>query len=107
MATAMSDVQKILVSLSAPEVVVEPGGTAQVVVTMTNQQDTPDRLSLEVEGVDVEWYAIPVAMVNLAPGAQASERILFKLARASENRAGTYPFLVRVQAMETGATGIA
>lgn len=101
------DVQKILVTLSEPEVVIEPGGVAQLVVTMTNQQEAPDRLSLEVEGVDVEWYAIPVPAVNVAPGAQASERILFKVARSSENRAGSYPFLVRVQAMETGEIGVA
>jgi hypothetical protein len=112
MASTVSDVQKmdvekIVVTLSALEVVIEPGGVAQLVVTMTNQQDAADRLSLEVEGVDVEWYAIPVAAVNVAPGAQASERILFKLARSSENRAGSYPFLVRVQAMETGEVGVA
>ncbi len=101
------DVQKIVVTLSEPEVVIEPGGVAQLVVTMINQQDTPDRLSLEVEGVDVEWYAIPVPAVNLAAGAQGSERIQFRMARNSENRAGSYPFLVRVQAMETGEIGVA
>ncbi|HZO89818.1 MAG TPA: hypothetical protein VFB38_15930 [Chthonomonadaceae bacterium] len=107
MSSTVPDVQKIVVSLSTPEVVIEPGSVAQLVVTMTNQQETPDRLSLEVEGVDVEWYAIPVPAVNVAPGTHASERILFKIARSSENRAGTYPFLVRVQAMETGEIGVA
>src|SRR5689334_9108472 len=91
------DVQKIQVSLSESDVVIEPGGVAQVVVTMTNGQEAPDRLSVEVEGIDVEWYAIPVPAVNVAAGAQASLRIPFRVARTSENRAGTYPFLVRVQ----------
>src|SRR6185436_13137445 len=102
-----ADMQRVAVTLSEYDVFIEPGSVAQLVVTMTNQQSTPDRLTLEVEGVDVEWYMIPVAAVNVAPGAQASERIVFKLARNSENRAGTYPFLVRVQAMETGEVGVA
>jgi hypothetical protein len=102
-----ADMQRVVVTLSEYDVFIEPGSVAQLVVTMTNQQSTPDRLTLEVEGVDVEWYMIPVAAVNVAPGAQASERIVFKIARNSENRAGTYPFLVRVQAMETGEVGVA
>lgn len=107
MSSTMSDLQKIVVSLSAAEVVVEPGNVAQLVVTVTNQQESSDRLSLDVEGLDVEWCPIPVPAFNVAPGAQASERILFKISRNSENRAGSYPFLVRVQAMETGETGVA
>lgn len=102
-----SDMQKIGVTLSESDVFIEPGSVAQLVVTMTNRQPTPDRLTLEVEGVDVEWYMIPVAAVNVAPGAQVSERIVFKINRNSENRAGTYPFLVRVQAMESGEFGVA
>jgi hypothetical protein len=107
MSSTMSEVRKILVSLSETEVVVEPGGVAQLLVTMTNRQEGLDRLTLEIEGVDVEWYAIPVPAVNLAPGGQTTERVLFKLGRSSENRAGAYPFLVRVQAMETGELGVA
>ncbi|MCW3099055.1 MAG: hypothetical protein JWL77_4673 [Chthonomonadaceae bacterium] len=107
MASTTSDIQKILVSLSVADIVIEPGSTAQLVVSMTNRQDEPDRLSIEVEGIDVEWYAIPVPAVNVAPGATVTERILFKVARNSANRAGAYPFLVRVQAQETGEVGVA
>jgi plastocyanin len=107
MAATSSDIQKILVSLSPADIVIEPGSTAQLIVSMTNQQDEPDRLSIEVEGIDVEWYAIPVPVVNVAPGATVTERILFKVARNSANRAGSYPFLVRVQAQETGEVGVA
>jgi plastocyanin len=107
MASTTSDIQKILVSLSVADIVIEPGSTAQLIVSMTNRQDEPDRLSIEVEGIDVEWYAIPVPAVNVAPGATVTERILFKVARNSANRAGAYPFLVRVQAQETGEVGVA
>ena len=101
------DVQKIVVTLDQPDLTIDPGNATRLVITMTNQQQQPDRLLLEVEGIDIEWYNIPVSAVNVAPGATVSERINFKVARSSENRAGSYPFLVRVVAMETGETGIA
>lgn len=107
MVTSMTDVHKIAVTLSEPDIVIEPGSVAQLTVTITNRQETADRLSLEIEGVDVEWYAIPVPAVNVGPGAQAVLKVPFKVARTSANRAGTYPFLVRVQAMETGEVGVA
>lgn len=107
MASSTTDIQKIVVALSASDIVIEPGNVAQLVVTMTNRQEGADRLSIEVEGIDVEWYMIPVAAVNVAAGAQVSERILFKVAKHSANLAGAYPFLVRVQAMETGEVGMA
>ncbi len=101
------DVQKIVVTLDQPDLAIEPGSATRLVVTMSNHQATPDRLLLEVEGIDIEWYNIPVPAVNVAPGATVSERINFKMNRSSENRAGSYPFLVRVVAMETGEVGIA
>src|ERR1051326_6684574 len=107
MASTKSDVQKILVTLSESDILIEPGNVAQLVVTMANRQETPDRLSLEIEGIDVEWYAIPVPAVNVAPGAEATFKVPFRVARTSDNRAGTYPFLVRVQALETGEVGVA
>jgi len=107
MSSTVIELQKIGVSLSETELLVEPGETVQLVVTMTNRQEMSDRLTIEVEGVDVEWYFIPVAAVNVAAGASAGERVVFRVQRTSENRAGSYPFLVRVQAMETGEIGVA
>lgn len=105
--TQSRDVQQIVVSLDQPDLTIEPGNATRLVVTMSNLQAAPDRLLLEVEGIDIEWYNIPVPAVNVAPGATVSERINFKMTRSSENRAGSYPFLVRVVAMETGEVGIA
>lgn len=107
MTASISDVQKISVALSPPDLAVEPGSVTQLTVTVANLQNTPDRLSLEVEGIDVEWYAIPMPIVNLAPGAKADLKIPFKIARTSGNSAGTYPFLVRIQALESGEVALA
>src|SRR6185369_14457729 len=107
MAASMTDIHKIQVSLSETDIAIDPGSVTQLIVTLSNQQETADRLSLEIEGIDVEWYAIPVPAVNVAPGEQATLKVPFRVARTSDNRAGTYPFLVRVQAMETGEVGVA
>ncbi|HEV2471623.1 MAG TPA: hypothetical protein VGS41_03095, partial [Chthonomonadales bacterium] len=107
MSSTAPNVQMISVALSQPDLAIEPGATAHVVVTMANRQEEQDRISLEVEGVDVEWYSIPVSAVNVPPGGQAEARINFRVARASENLAGSYPFLVRAQALETGAQAVA
>ena len=95
-----TDITKFEISLSDSEVTVAPGSAVQMTIAMTNHQDSPDRLSVEIEGLDVEWYAMPVSTINLPAGGSASERIQFRMARSSENTAGTYPFVVRVQGLE-------
>ncbi len=107
MSSTLADMQKIIVTLSEPKIEIEPGSFAQLTVTMINRQDNGDRLLLEIEGIDVEWYGIPVPAVNLEAGGQAEAGINFRIGRNNENRAGAYPFLVRVRAMETGAVGVA
>jgi hypothetical protein len=107
MASTRIDVQKIGVTLSDPDVTIEPGSVRQLLVTLVNGQDAPDRLSIEIEGVDVEWYSMPEAAFYVQPGAEVTARINFRVVRESGNLAGVYPFLVRVQAMETGEIGAA
>ncbi|MEP0765254.1 MAG: hypothetical protein HRF45_01760 [Fimbriimonadia bacterium] len=92
----------ITVALEQDELVVEPGGTAKIQVTVTNNGEAAGRFGLEIEGLDPEWCAIPVSSFTLEPGQQASERILVKPPRSSESRAGVYPFVVSVCSLESG-----
>lgn len=97
----------IEIKLSHDEVKIEPGGTAQLQVELSNLSDQPDTVGLEVEGLDYEWVAIPVPSVTLEANSRASEKILLKVPRRSESTAGAYPFVVRARSMETGATAVA
>lgn len=97
----------VQVELSSEELEVEPGGTVQVTATVTNTGDQVDRYQIEVEGVDMEWYAIPVPAVTVAPNESKRERILFRPPRSTASRAGVYPFVVRVRSLESGDAGIA
>ena len=96
----------IEVDLSAAELAIEPGGRAQLTVTLHNRQPHDDHLFLEIEGIDVEWYALPVPAFNVPAGGTQTAQILFKIARSSESRADTYPFLVRARGMESGESGV-
>ncbi|MCC6728298.1 MAG: hypothetical protein IT208_03065 [Chthonomonadales bacterium] len=96
----------IRVELSAAEISIEPGNTAQLSVAITNRQEHDDHVSLEIEGIDVEWYALPVPALNVAAGETQSARVLFRIARSSECQAGTYPFVVRARGMESGESGV-
>lgn len=96
----------IQVELSAAEITIEPGGTAQLTVTVVNRQPHDDHVFLEIEGIDVEWYALPVPAINLAAGESQQARVLFRIPRSSECQAGTYPFLVRARSMESGEAGV-
>jgi uncharacterized membrane protein len=96
----------IRLELSSDDISVEPGNTVQLSITATNLQETLDNVALEIEGLDVEWYAIPVPSLALPPGASETAKILFRVARASSSTAGAYPFVVRAKGMESGATAV-
>ena len=96
----------IQVELSSAEVPIEAGDTAQLAIKITNKQKQDDRVSIEIEGIDVEWYALPVPALNIAAGETQTARVLFKIGRSSQSLAGTYPFVIRIRGMESGETGI-
>ncbi len=96
----------IRVDLSATDVSIEAGHTAQLDVTITNRQDTEDNVAIEIEGLDVEWYALPVPSAHVGPGETGSLRVLFKIGRSTDVAAGTYPFIVRARGMESGITAV-
>lgn len=95
----------IRVELSSEQVCVEPGGTAQLTVKVTNRQEIDDLVFIDVEGIDSEWYALPMPSVAVAAGAEADMQVLFRLPRTSECQAGSLAFVVRAKGMEAGATG--
>lgn len=94
------------IELSSRDINIEPGGTAQVSVTLKNNLPSDDRVYLEVEGLDVEWYAIPVPAVNIKSGECAEERIIFRMPRSYECRSGDHPFVVRAKAMESAESAV-
>ncbi|NUL82413.1 MAG: hypothetical protein HUU60_06770 [Armatimonadetes bacterium] len=98
---------QIKIELAEEEARVEPGGAAQIAVLIRNLGEQRDQVSLEVEGLDTEWCAIPVPSVGLEPGAESREKILIRPPRSSESRAGVYPFVIKARSLENGQTELA
>lgn len=83
-------------------IVVEPGATAPLTIDVENTGTTEDQVEVSIEGVDGEWIAIPVPVVNLKPGEKQSVKIFFKPPRVSESTAGNFPFVARVRSLNDG-----
>lgn len=89
-------------SLTETELATQAGSAATVRLTLTNDGEVADRFEIRLEGIDVEWVAIPVPTIPLEPGEQRTESILIKPPRTTESRAGRYPFTVSARSLETG-----
>ena len=88
--------------LALDVVPVEPGSTVPLTVSITNRAETREQFDLEIEGLDPEWTAVPVAVFEIGPGETRKEKVLFRIARTSESLAGAYPFVVKVRSLESG-----
>ncbi|MCC6402863.1 MAG: hypothetical protein IT207_02525 [Fimbriimonadaceae bacterium] len=89
------------VKLTDDVAAVDPGSAAPVGVVVTNDADQPDEFELRVDGLDALWVAVPVASFSVEPGGSATERVILRPSRTSENLAGTYPFVVTVRSLKT------
>lgn len=88
--------------LDADQVNADPGDKSPLSIEVTNSGPTTDQFEISVEGLDMEWTAIPVPSFSVPPGAQLSETIFFQPPRASESLAGAYPFIVKIRSLESG-----
>jgi len=84
------------------QVPLDPGATTAITVVVVNKGPEPDRFELEIEGIDPEWKAVPVAVFEADVDETHTEKAFFKPPRASESVAGNYPFVVRVRSLITG-----
>lgn len=89
-------------SLSADHVAVEPGSAQPLSVTVFHEGDDVQSYELAVKGIDATWVAIPVPVFEIEPGGSRTERMLLRMPRETDSRAGIYPFIVSVRSLETG-----
>ncbi|MBS1701169.1 MAG: hypothetical protein JST12_05880 [Armatimonadetes bacterium] len=91
-------------NISTDMVVVEPGATAPLTIEVENNGDVDDQIEVGIEGIDGEWIAIPVPVVELKVGEKQAVKIFFKPPRTSESSAGNFPFIARVRSLTNGDT---
>lgn len=87
-------------SLSPSTVTVEPGAEAAADVKIRNTGHVVDEFTLDVVGEPSAWSTVEPASLSLLPGTEGVARVAFRPPRASDVRAGTFPFGVRVRSKE-------
>ena len=88
------------VHLASDSYSVEPGVAASVGLDVTNDGSSPIKVEVQAEGIDPEWVAIPVPVIEVAGGETVSERLYLKPPREPESLAGSYPFALRISAVD-------
>ncbi|HEU5003807.1 MAG TPA: hypothetical protein VFW71_13685 [Actinomycetota bacterium] len=87
-------------SLSPSTVAVEPGAEAGAEIKIRNTGHVVDEFTLDVVGEPAAWSSVEPPSLSLLPGTEGTARVSFRPPRASEVRAGTFPFGVRVRSKE-------
>jgi len=95
-ATASSGVERIGVRLDPEQLRLTPGEPAVVRVTMINQGNVIDSLSIAVAGIPSAWVRGTEQTAQLSPGAEATIPLTIEVPRAPESLPHDYQ--VRVQA---------
>lgn len=90
----MSD--SIKVSLSPDRLLIEPGEQTELIATIENAGDVVEVFSINIQGIDAEWYALSVSSVSLFPADKEQVRISITPPTTSTTKAGSYPLSVKV-----------
>ncbi len=73
-----------------------PGETGEITITISNQGQTVDQLLLSIEGINPDWYTIPVSSVALFPNDQDNLGITIHPPKTSESQFGSLPIHISV-----------
>lgn len=87
--------ESIQVHLSSDRVVLEPGAKTEIVATIQNTGDVVEVFSIEIGGIEPDWYSLPVSSVSLFPGDKEEIRIAFSPPPATASKAGSYDVSVK------------
>ena len=82
--------ENIQVTVSPERVVLQPGGKAEVVATLQNAGDVVEVFSIELGGVEHEWYSLSLSSVSLFPGDKESIKITLNPPPSTVSKAGSY-----------------
>lgn len=92
--------EKILLSLSEQRIILEPGSAGQSTVSIYNRSSIVDQFTVEVEGLDEDWYDLSASSVKLFPGDEESTILTFHPPRDASSKAGKYPFSVKATSVD-------
>ncbi|NVM57080.1 MAG: hypothetical protein HWN51_03040, partial [Desulfobacterales bacterium] len=92
---------KVEISAEPAAITLLAGDTAEVTVSIRNLGQTIDQLTLGIDGLEPDWYTVPVSSVSLFPNDQDDLRIVLHPPHAAESKPGPHPFRVNVTSQES------
>ncbi|MCW5942623.1 MAG: hypothetical protein KIS66_10355 [Fimbriimonadaceae bacterium] len=90
--------------LSTDQVPVDPGVATPLVIVVDNRSDDAHQFEIQVEGIDLEWVAVPVPLFRVGAQESHTEKVFIKPPRISESVAGNYPFVLKIRSLDSGDT---
>ena len=91
-------VDELHVEMTPSRIEIEPGATpVEAVVAIQNLGPVVEQYTVEVSGLDSDWYTAPVASIGLFPQDKEQVRVRFHPPRRQGLRAGAYPFQIIVR----------
>lgn len=72
------------------------GDNVETNLNLHNLGQTIDQLTISIEGLDADWYAIPVSSVALFPNDEDNLKIIFEPPKTDKIKAGVYNFCINV-----------
>lgn len=94
------------VEVSPARIAVDPGGRAEIQITVRNTGSVVDSFTLEVLGDAADWCVCEPATLSIFPGQQAGARLVATPPEASELPPGPVPFAVRATSSEDPAGSV-
>src|SRR5919206_744881 len=73
------------------------GDPVEATVSVQNHSTIVDKYTLEVAGLDPDWYSVSVPSVNLFPEDRGTFRVTFQVPVRDGVKAGSYPFRLLVR----------
>ena len=87
---------KIQVTVTPESLITTAGEAVETIATLHNVGQTIDQFTVSIEGLDANWYTLPVSSVALFPNDKDNLKIILCPPKTAETKAGSYPFHIRV-----------
>lgn len=97
-----TDREQIILTLNQTQVRVDAGSSMTMTLEVENDSDLVDHFTIQVIGLDEDWYQPPPQTLYLMPKTRDTAQITFKPPRKPSSKAGSHPFEVRATARAQG-----